>query len=103
MKSKRKLPFVQNKRQCFIPASTLRHFEQYIDNKWPKGNDTKDNFCQGMRCLLDGASDLKTATVAVDACSEEPITDDISSILDLVKQTYPEKFEKVKQALIEKD
>ena len=102
-KSKGKVPFVQNKRQCFIPASTLQHIERYIDNKWPKGNDTKDDFCLGMRRLLDGASDLKTATVAVAACSEEPMTDDISTILDLVKQKYPDKFDKVKKALIEKD
>ena len=52
-KPKRKMAIVQNKKQCFIPASTLRHLEQYIDNKWPTGNDTKDNFCQGMRQYLE--------------------------------------------------
>ena len=102
-KSKRKLPFVQNKRQCFIPASTLRHLEQYIDNKWPTGNDTKDDFCQGMRWLLDIAPDLKIATVPVTICREESMTDDISSILDFVKQKYPSNFDKVKKALIEKE
>ena len=56
-----------------------------------------------MRRLLDGVSDLKTATVAVTICSEEPMIDDISNILDLVKQKYPDKFDKVKKALIEKD
>ena len=81
----------------------LRHLEQYIDYKWSKGNDTKDDFCQGMRRLLDSPSDLKTATVAVVACSEESMTDDISTILNLVKQKYPDKFDKVKKALIEKD
>ena len=97
------MPFIQNKRQCFIPASTLRHLERYIDNKWPEDNYTKDDFCQGMRRLLDDASDLKTATVPVASCREKPMTDDICSILDLVKQKYPDKLDKVKKALIEKD
>ena len=97
------MSIVHNKRQCFIPASKLRHIEQYIDNKWSKGNDTKDNFCKGMRRLLDSASILQTTTIAVAACSEQPIPDDISTILDLVKQRYPDRFEKVKKASIEKD
>ena len=80
----------------------LRHLEQYIDNKWPTGNDTKDNLYQGMRRLLDVASDLKIATVPVTTCREEPMIDDISSILNLVKQKYPAKFDKVKKALIQK-
>ena len=56
-----------------------------------------------MRRLLDIAVDLKTATVSITTCHEEPMTDDISSILDLVKQKYPSKFDKVKKALIEID
>ena len=32
-KSKRKVSFVQNKRQFFIPASTLRYLEQYVNIK----------------------------------------------------------------------
>ena len=48
-KSKWKMPLVQNKKQCFILASTLRNLEQYINNKWPIDNDTRDDFCQGMR------------------------------------------------------
>ena len=102
-KSKANVPIVQNKRQCFIPASTLRHIERYINCKWPTDNDTKDDFCTGMRRLLHSESNSKTTTVAVVTCSEQPMPDDISTILDLVKQTYPEKFEKVKKALIEKD
>ena len=97
------MPIVHNKRQCFIPASTLRHIERYINCKWPTDNDTKDDFCTGMRRLLHNESNSKTTTVAVVTCSEQPMPDDISTILDLVKQTYPEKFEKVKKALIEKD
>ena len=97
------MPFVQNKRQCFIPTSTLRHLEQYINNKQTTGNDTKDNFCQGMQRLLDVASDLKIVTVSITTCHEKPMTDDISSILDLFKQKYPSEFDKVKKALIKKD
>ena len=78
--------------------------EIVCDTSYPIiGNDTKDDFCQGMRRLLDVASDLKIATVPVTTCRDEPMTDDISSILDLVKQKYPTKFDKVKKALIEKD
>ena len=102
-KSKRKMPLVQNKRQCFIPALTLRNLEQYIDNKWPTGNDKKNNFCQGMRQLLDIASNSKIAPVPITTCHEEPMTDDISFISDIVKQKYPSKFDKVKKAWIEKD
>ena len=56
-----------------------------------------------MRQLLDSASISQTTTVAVAACSEQPMPGDISTILDLVKQRYPDRFEKVKKALIEKD
>ena len=64
---------------------------------------SKDDFCQGMRRLLDVASNLKIATVPVTTFRDEPMTEDISSILDFVKQKYPAKFDKVKKALIETD
>ena len=102
-KSKADVPIVHNKRQCFIPASTLRHIERYIECKWPRGNDTKNDFCIGMRRLLHSESNSQTTTVAVAVGSEQPKPDDISTILDLVKQRYPDRFEKVKKALIEKD
>ena len=102
VKSKAAVPIVHNKRQCFIPASTLRHIERYIDNKWPKGNDTTDDFRNEMRLLLDSAFISQTTTVAVAACSEQPMPDDISTILDLVKQRYPDRFEKVKRPWLRK-
>ena len=48
-----KQPLVHNKRQCFIPTTTHNNLQQYIDKNWPKGNDTKDNFCQDIHRLLD--------------------------------------------------
>ena len=47
-KTKMKQPLVHNKRQYFIPTTTLNNLQQYINKNWPKGNDTKDNFCQGI-------------------------------------------------------
>ena len=94
---------VQNKKQCFIPASTLIHLEQYIDNKWPTDNDTKNDFCKGMRQLLDVPTDLTIVTTPVTTCHEETMTEEVSSILDFVKQKYPAKFDIVKKTLIKKD
>ena len=34
---------------------------------------------------------------------EQPITDNINPILNIVKKKYPSKFDKVKKALIETD
>ena len=102
-KSKLKRPHLQNKRQCFIPTTMLKNLEQYIDKKWPPGNDKKDNFCQGMRRVLDIKSDSKTKTVPFNTCREEPIPDDIISSLEIVQQKFPSRFEKVKKALIEID
>ena len=99
-KSKRKIAIVQNKKQCIIPASTLIHIERYIDTKWPNDNDTKNEFCKGMRQLLDVPIDLTVATTPVVACHDETMTEDVSSILDFVKQKYPAKFDVVKKALI---
>ena len=101
--SKRKIAIVHNKKQCIIPASTMVHLEQYIDNKWPKDNDTKNDFCIGMRRLLDVPIDLTIATTPVTTCHEETMTEEVSSILDFVKQKYPAKFDIVKKALIKKD
>ena len=56
----------------------------------------KRRFFQGMRQLLDIASDSKITTVPIITSHEQPITDDIISILDIVKQKYPSKFDKVK-------
>ena len=99
-KSKRKIAMLQNKKQCIIPASTLIHLERYIDTKWPNDNDTKNEFCKGMRRLLDVPIDLTVATTPVTACHEETMTEEVSSILDFVKQKYPAKFDVVKKALI---
>ena len=60
-------------------------------------------FGQEMHRLLDVASDSKITTVPIITSHEQPITDDIISILDIVKQKFPSKFNKVKKALIETD
>ena len=99
-KSKRKKAIVQNKKQCIIPASTVIHLERYIETNWPNDNDTKTEFCKGMRRLLDIPIDLTVATTPVVVCQDETMTEDVSSILDFVQQKYPDKFEVVKKALI---
>ena len=53
--------------------------------------------------LLDVASDSKITTVPIITSHEQPITDDINSILNIVKKKYPSKFDKVQKTLIETD
>ena len=98
-----KQPLVHNKRQCFIPNTTLNNLQQYIDKIWPKGNDTKDDFCQGIHQLLDIESDSTMETVPKFVCDKEPMLDDVRSILDIVQQKFPTKLEKVRKALIDID
>ena len=102
-KPKLKQPHVKNKRQCFIPTTMLKNLEQYVDKKWPPGNDKKDDFWQGMRQVLNIKSDSKTKTIPIIACCEEPIAEDFISILEIVQQKFPSRFEKVKKTLIEID
>ena len=102
-KSKLKRPHVQNKRQCFIPTTILKNLEQYVDKKWPTGNDKKEDFCQGMRRVLDITSDSQGKIVPFIPCREETISDDIISILEIVQQKFPSRLEKVKKALIDID
>ena len=52
-KRKIKQPLVHNKKHCFIPPTTLKNLQQYIDQKWPTGDVTKNEFCQGIHLLLD--------------------------------------------------
>ena len=99
-KTKMKQPLVHNKRQCFIPTTSLNNLQQYIDKNWPKGNDTKDDFCQGIHQLLDIESDSTMETVPRIVCDKEPMLDDVRSILDIVQQKFPTKLEKVRKALI---
>ena len=98
-----KQPLVHNKRQCFIPTTTLTNLQQYIDKNWPKGNDTKDDFCQGIHRLLDIESDSTMETVPKFVCDKEPMLDDVCSILDIVQQKFPTKLEKVRKDLIDID
>ena len=98
-----KQPLVHNKRQCFIPTTTLNNLHQYIDKKWPTGNDTKDNFYQGIHQFLDIESDSTMEPVPRFVCDKEPMLDDVCSILDIVEQKIPTKLEKVRKALIDID
>ena len=99
-KYKLKKPYVKKTRQCFINTTMLKNLEQYVDKKWPLGNDKKDDFCQGMRRVLDMTSDSKVKTNTFITCHEEPITEDINGILEIVQQKFPSKYEMVKKALI---
>ena len=80
-----------------------KNLEQYVDKKWPTGNDKKEDFCQGMRRVLDITSDSQWKIVPFIPCREEPISDDIISILEIVQQKFPSRLEKVKKALIDID
>ena len=102
-KSKLKRPHVQNKRQYFIPTTMLKNLEQYVDKKWPTGNDKKEDFCQGMHRVLDITSDSQGKIVPFILYREEPISDDIISILEIAQQKFPSRLEKVKKALIDID
>ena len=66
-----KQPLVHNKRQCFIPTTALNNLQQYIDTKWLKGNDIKDDFYQSIHQLLDIESDYIMETMPVFVCDKE--------------------------------
>ena len=53
-----------------------------------------------MRRVLDMTSDSKVKTNTFITCHEEPITEDINGILEIVQQKFPSKYEMVKKALI---
>ena len=72
-KTKTKQLLVHNKKQCFIPTTTLQNLKKYIDRNWPTGNDTKDEFCQGIHRLLDIESVTRTKTIPIFVCEEEPM------------------------------
>ena len=98
-KTKSKQSIVHNKKQCFIPNTTLHNLHEYINQNWPTGNDTKDEFCQCIHRLLDIESVSCTKTMPKFICEEEPMHEDVRSILDIVKQKFPNKFEQVRKAL----
>ena len=98
-KTKTKQPLVHNKKQCFIPTTTLQNLKKYLNQNWSTGNDTKYKFCQGIHRMLDIESVSCTKTMLIFVCEEEPMQDDVCSILDIVKQKFLNKFEKVQKAL----
>ena len=98
-KLKNKRPIVHNKKQCFIPTTTIQNLNIFFDRNWPTGNDTKDKFRLGIHRLLDIESVSHTKTMPKLICEEEPIQEDVRSILEIVKQKFPEKLEKVRKAL----
>ena len=100
-KTKTKQPSVPNKKQCFIPTMTRHDLQKYINQNWPMGNDTKDQFCLGIDQLLDIKLVSSTTTVPMPktVCEEELKKDDVCSIMDIVKQKFPNKFELVRKAL----
>ena len=102
-KTKTKQPLVHNKKQCFIPTTMLQNLQKYINQNWPTGDDTKDEFCQGIHWLLDIESVSCTKTIPIFVCEEEPMQDDVLSILYIVKQKFLNKFEKVQKALSDID
>ena len=64
-------------------------------------NDTEDQFCLGIDRLLDIKLVFSTTTVPMPkiVCEEESMKDAVRSILDIVKQKFPNKFELVRKAL----
>ena len=87
-KTNTKQPLVPNKKQCYIPTRTRQNLKQYIDQNWPTGNDTKDEFCHGIHRVLDIESVSCTKTIPKIVCEEESMQDDVRSILDIVKQKF---------------
>ena len=74
-------------------------FTAVYRQKRPTGDDSKDDFCQGIHRLLNIESVSTTKTIPIFICDKEPMQDDVRSILDIVKQKFPNKFEKVRKAL----
>ena len=104
-KTKTKGPLVPNKKQCFIPTTTRHDLQKYIDQNWPTDNDTKDQFCKGIDRLLDIQLVSSTTTMPMPkiVCEKESKKDDVRSILDIVQQKFPNKFELVRKALSDID
>ena len=98
-KPKSKHPIIHNKKQCFIPTTTVQNLHVFIDRNWPTGNDTKDKFRQGIHRLLDIESVSNTKTMSKFICEEEPVPEDVRSILDIVEQKFPGKLEQVRKVL----
>ena len=77
----------------------LQNLQQYINKEWSTGDDTKNDFCQGIHWLLDIKSVSTTKTMPIFVCEKEPMQDDVRFILDIGKQKISNKFEKVRKAL----
>ena len=104
-KTKTKVPLVPNKKQCFIPTTTRQDLQKYINQNWPTDNDTKDQFCKGIDRLLDIQLVSSTTTLPMPkiVCEKESQMDDVRSILHIVQQKFPNKFELVRKALSDID